>query len=135
MSIVYHRQRAAWCDTETGACSGLGDAPQLPTYQTLAAVVEKKAGSGIRLLGWTLARAALIAPFMMMVGVSGRKAIQGSLLASAAISALAFLRISKATEEVVPALPPAEAEPKLSGHRRTDMMIAGPRLHHRRKGH
>lgn len=74
--------------------------PNLPTYRTIAAVLEKKTGSGIRLVGWTFARAVLIAPPMRVVGVPWKKAIGGALLASTGISLFAMLRIYNAEYEV-----------------------------------
>jgi hypothetical protein len=68
-------------------------APRLPTYRTAAAVLEGHTGSGLRLLGWTIARTALIAPPMMLVGVSAKQAIYGAVIASALISSLTLLRI------------------------------------------
>ena len=73
----------------------LGEA-QLPTYQTAAAVLEKKNGSGWALVGWTLARTLLIAPPMIAVGVKPAKAIYGSLLASGLISVLTLCRVERA---------------------------------------
>ena len=50
------------------------DKASLPTYQTIADVLEKKNGSGIRLVGWTVLRSLLIAPPMLLVGVPAKKA-------------------------------------------------------------
>lgn len=91
--IVYSPRLNAWCHTASGACSRDGEAPALPTYQTIADVLEKKNGAGIRLAWWTIARTALIAAPMLLVGVPRGKAIKGSLLASAAISGLTLLRL------------------------------------------
>jgi hypothetical protein len=77
--------------------------PDLPTYATVADVLEKKNGSGIRLAGWTVARVAMIAPPMMVVGVPVRQAIGGSALASVLISIFTMLRISSARDEAVQA--------------------------------
>jgi len=70
--------------------------PQLPTYQSAAAVLEGTTGSGIRLFGWTLARMLLIGPPMMAVGVPAKQAFFGAALASGLISSLALLRLAKA---------------------------------------
>jgi len=70
--------------------------PKLPTYQSAAAVLEGTTGSGIKLLGWTIARTILIGPPMMAVGVPAKQAFFGAALASALISSLALLRIAKA---------------------------------------
>jgi hypothetical protein len=74
--------------------------PSLPTYHTIADVLEKRTGSGIKLLGWTAARSVLIAPFMMVVKVPAKQAIGGSLLASCAISLFALIRIYNAEYEL-----------------------------------
>lgn len=104
--IVYVPTRDSWCHLPTGSCSkatpgGLSK-PGLPTYATVADVLEQKNGSGIRLVGWTIARAALIAvPFKLAARrVSWRDVIIGSLAASVAISALTLMRISKAGQTV-----------------------------------
>lgn len=73
--------------------------PTLPTYQTIAATLEGKTGSGVALLGWTIARAALIAPPFMLVGVEPKKALGGALLASSLISVFAMARIYNAASE------------------------------------
>lgn len=65
----------------------------LPTYHTIADVLEKRTGSGIKLVGWTFARAALIGVPMLIVKVEPKKALAGSLLASGFISLFAMLRI------------------------------------------
>ena len=98
--IVFDLSKNAWCHTPSGSCSELGEAPQLPTYQTIASVLEKKTGSGVRLLGWTVARTVLIAPFMVMVGVPWKKAFLGAVIASCAISSLALLRLQNAEYEL-----------------------------------
>lgn len=68
----------------------------LPTYATIASVMEKQTGSGWRLAGWTVARSVLIFPPMMLVGVEWKKAIFGALLSSGIISVLALARIHNA---------------------------------------
>lgn len=65
----------------------------IPTYATSADVLSKKTGSGIKLLGWTLARTLLIAPPIMLVGVPSKQAWFGAALSSALISVFAMLRI------------------------------------------
>jgi len=67
--------------------------PSLPTYKTIAEVLEKKTGSGWKLVGWTLARTIMIAPPMMLVGVPAKKAFAGAAVASVGISLFAMLRI------------------------------------------
>jgi hypothetical protein len=68
----------------------------LPTYATIADVLEKKNGSGVRLVGWTLARTLLIMPGMLAVGVQPKKAFLGSLISSSIISVLTLVRIYNA---------------------------------------
>jgi hypothetical protein len=65
----------------------------LPTYNTVADVLEKQNGSGLRLAGWTVLRMIMIAPPMMVVGVPTRQAFLGAGLSSALISAFTLLRI------------------------------------------
>lgn len=93
--IVYDPVKNAWCHLPSGACSDADGTkkPALPTYATVADVLEKKNGSGIRLLGWTAARTVMIAPFIMAVGVPWKKALLGSLIASGAISLFTLMRI------------------------------------------
>lgn len=103
--IVYDPTKDAWCHLPSGSCSAASgaDRPGLPTYATVADVLEQKNGSGIRLLGWTLARAVLIAvPFKLALyrRVSWGDAFMGAAAASAAISVLTILRISKAGQAV-----------------------------------
>lgn len=74
--------------------------PSLPTYRTIADVLEKKNGSGIRLLGWTVARTIMIAPPMRIVGVPWKTAFAGALLSSAFISVFAMIRIYNAEYEL-----------------------------------
>lgn len=111
--IVYDPQKRAWCHLPTGSCSPvgvLGGAPNLPTYATVADVLEKKNGSGIRLLGWTIARAVLIAVPVKVVGrTRWDQALAGGAAASVAISILTLLRIGKAANEIAPELPAAPA--------------------------
>lgn len=65
----------------------------LPTYLSAARFLERKHGSGIKLLGWTVARTLMIGPPMMLVGVSAKRAFGGALLASSLISLFAVLRL------------------------------------------
>lgn len=74
--------------------------PSLPTYKTIAEVLEKKTGSGWKLLGWTLARTIMIAPPMRVVGVPWKKAFAGAALSSIFISLFAMLRIYNAEYEM-----------------------------------
>lgn len=74
--------------------------PALPTYQTVAAVLEAKNGSGVRLAGWTVARMLMIAPPMMAVGVKPKQALLGAFLSSGLISLFTLLRIYNASFEV-----------------------------------
>lgn len=76
-----------------------GKEPSLPTYKTIAEVLEKKTGSGWKLVGWTLARTIMIAPPMMLVGVPAKKAFAGAAVASVGISLFAMLRIYSAEYE------------------------------------
>jgi hypothetical protein len=66
---------------------------RLPTYKTAAQVLERDKGSGVRLLGWTVARTILIGPPMMAVGVEPKKAFMGAALASGLISLFTLLRL------------------------------------------
>lgn len=72
----------------------------LPTYATIADVLEKRTGSGIKLVGWTAARAVLIGVPMLLVKVEPKKALAGSLLASGMISLLALFRIWNTNYEI-----------------------------------
>lgn len=65
----------------------------LPTYKTAAAFLERKNGTGLKMLGWTAARTLMIAPPMILVGVSAKRAFAGAALASALISVFALLRL------------------------------------------
>lgn len=68
----------------------------LPTYSTVADVLEKKNGSGMRLFWWSVARVALIAPPFMLVGVPAKQAFGGAAIASGLISVLTLARIADA---------------------------------------
>jgi hypothetical protein len=70
----------------------------VPTYHSAANVLARKNGSGVKLLGWTVARTLLIAPPMMVVGVPSRQAWLGAGLASGLISIFALLRIFDAKQ-------------------------------------
>lgn len=96
--IVFDPAKNAWCHLPSGSCSDADDAnkPALPTYATVADVLEKKNGSGIRLLGWTAARTVLIAPWMRLVGVPWKQAFKGAFIASLAISGFTLFRIANA---------------------------------------
>jgi hypothetical protein len=100
--IVYDPSKNAWCHLPSGACSDAGKTmtPALPTYATVADILEKKNGAGIRLVGWTVARTVLIAPGMMLVGVPWKKALLGSLVASVGISLLTLARVGRAEYDI-----------------------------------
>jgi hypothetical protein len=100
--IVYDPTKDAWCHTPSGACSAAvaSTKPALPTYATVADVLEKKNGSGIRLAGWTVARTVLIAPWFRLVGVPWKQAFGGALIASCVISVFTLMRISNAEYEI-----------------------------------
>lgn len=68
----------------------------LPTYATVADVLEKKNGSGLRLAGWTIARMIMIAPPMMLVGVPAAVAFKGAAISSGLISLFTMIRIHNA---------------------------------------
>lgn len=74
-------------------------APILPTYKTIADVIEHKDGSIGRLIGWTAARTALIIPAMLLVKVPPKKAIIGSVLSSCMMSTLTLIRIYLAGDD------------------------------------
>lgn len=84
----------------------------LPTYRTAARVLEGQTGSGVKLIGWTFARMALIAPPMMIVGVPTRQAFLGAGLASALISSLTLLRIFNAGDGSSNLMGPARLRPR-----------------------
>jgi hypothetical protein len=71
----------------------------LPTYATVADVLEKKNGSGLRLAGWTIARMIMIAPPMMLVGVPAAIAFKGAALSSGLISLFTMIRIHHAAAQ------------------------------------
>jgi hypothetical protein len=81
------------------AAIGEDPKPALPTYHTVADVLEKKNGSGWRLAGWTVARTLMIAPPMLVVGVPAKQAFAGAALASAMISVFTLIRIAHAGEK------------------------------------
>lgn len=70
--------------------------PALPTYKTAARVLERQKGSGTALIGWTVLRTILIAPPMMLFGVSAKQAFAGAALSSILISTFTLLRIFNA---------------------------------------
>jgi hypothetical protein len=74
----------------------MGQEPRLPTYRTVAGVLEQEKGSGTALLGWTVLRTLLIAPPMMIVGVDTKRAFIGAGIASGLISVFTLLRIFNA---------------------------------------
>lgn len=75
--------------------------PALPTYRTVASVLENQNGSGLRLFAWTIARMGLIAPPMLVVGVPLKKALVGAAISSGLISTLTFFRVADARREMV----------------------------------
>ncbi len=74
--------------------------PQLPTYRALAESLERKNGSGARLVGWTVARTILIAPPFAALGVPMRQVVLGSLLSSTIITMFAYLRMYDAANQM-----------------------------------
>ena len=70
--------------------------PALPTYRTVAGVLEREKGSGIELAGWTILRTGLISIPMLVVGVDAKKAFLGGFLSSMLISTFTLLRIYNA---------------------------------------
>lgn len=70
--------------------------PALPTYKTSAALLERKKGSGMALIGWTAARTLLIAPPLMLFGIPAWQAFAGATAASVLISLFTVLRIFNA---------------------------------------
>ena len=83
-------------DLAVAALEPNSNKPALPTYATVADILEKKNGSGWRLAGWTIARAVMITPPLLAVGIPWRKAVAGGLLASGLISAFTLIRIYNA---------------------------------------
>lgn len=71
----------------------------IPTYKTAANVLSKQTGSGIKMVGWTLARTLLIAPPILLVTDSSqhRRVWIGAGLSSLLISTFALLRIYNAS--------------------------------------
>jgi len=76
-------------------------APALPTYRTVAGVLEKKTGSGAALAGWTFLRGVFLIglPFLI-VGTPWRKVVAGAALSSSLMSLFTLLRIFNAREEI-----------------------------------
>lgn len=107
------------------------DTPQLPTYKSVAALLERKTGSGLKLFGWTVARTILIAPPMWAAGraldgrvdgftaISWRQAFIGAGIASALISSLAVLRVAKTENQM--------AKNYFAGRKWTEKKIKPPR--------
>lgn len=73
--------------------------PATPTYRSVAATLEQERGAGVGLCFWTAARAALIAPALLAVGVPWRTALAGAALASVTISAAAYLFVKNGAEQ------------------------------------
>lgn len=79
------------------ALFGAVSEPALPTYKTTAAILERKKGSGLALVGWTVARTLLIAPPMMLFGIPAWQAFAGAAASSVLISLFTLLRIFNAS--------------------------------------
>lgn len=91
----------------------------LPTYRTAARVLEGDKGSGVRLLGWTLARMLIIAPPVMATGVPAKQAFFGAAMASGLISMFTLLRIFDARQTGLAGIRrPAALPPRRRYHRR-----------------
>ena len=76
------------------------DDAKLPTYREAANVLEKQKGSGLRLLGWTVARTFLIAPPVALAlavvpstSSTMTKAFVGAAIASGFISIFTLMRL------------------------------------------
>lgn len=97
----------------------IGD-PHVPTYRAAASFLEKEKGSGIALIGWTVARTIMIAPPMMLVGVPIKQAFLGAGIASGLISIFAALRIFDARHSGIAGINPKclTGERRLSASRR-----------------
>lgn len=89
--------------------------PHVPTYRAAASFLEKEKGSGVALIGWTIARTIMIAPPMMLVGVPIKQAFLGAGLSSILISIFAALRIFDARHSGINGINPK----CLTGARRT----------------
>jgi hypothetical protein len=73
---------------------GLHEAePRLPSYRAAAAVLEQRPGGIPAEICWTVARAAIITPGFLAVGVRGWKVVWGALLSSAVITGVVLVRI------------------------------------------
>lgn len=71
----------------------MAPAPKLPTYQAIAAFLERQNGSGTGLLVYTIMRAGLIYGGLRLAGVRDQKAWRGALVASGLISLFVILRM------------------------------------------
>ena len=67
--------------------------PKLPTYRAAAAVLEREPGGIPAELGWTVVRAAIVAPGFLLVGVRGWKVVWGALLSSSLVTAVVLARL------------------------------------------
>ena len=65
----------------------------LPTYLNAAGVLEKRNGSGVRLIGYTVMRAMIMGPIVMITGVPARQAFFAAGLTSVLMSTFVLLRI------------------------------------------
>lgn len=71
----------------------------IPTYATAADVLSKKTGSGLKMVGWTVARTLLIAPPILLVSKAPSWQIWlGAGLSSILISVFAMMRIFNAAQ-------------------------------------
>ncbi len=72
----------------------------IPTYATAADVLSKKTGSGLKMVGWTVARTLLIAPPILLFTPREvhSKVWWGSIASSLLISTFAIMRIFNARE-------------------------------------
>jgi hypothetical protein len=71
----------------------------LPSYQSAAEYLEGKTYAGWSLIGWTIARAALIGLPFPFLGIPIRLAAVGALTSSSMISVFALLRIKNQAEK------------------------------------
>lgn len=83
----------------------IGD-PHVPTYKAAASFLEKEKGSGVALIGWTVARTIMIAPPMMLVGIPAKQAFAGAAISSVLISIFAALRIFDARHSGISGINP-----------------------------
>jgi hypothetical protein len=72
--------------------------PSMPTYLSAAETLERKTGSGLKLVGWSVLRMLLIAPPILLITPKEmhRRVWIGAAMSTALISILAMLRIFNA---------------------------------------